>query len=197
MPVEYETHLKFARAVAAVQPVAKTKTAKVSDTFTYRYATLGDTLEAVKKACEAEGLAVAQTIDEHGDRMQIMTQVIDLTTGYTLKFGGPVFPVKGEPQALGSALTYLRRYALTTLFALNVEDDDGAQAQRAAVAPTHRTPAEGEIREMLVSLSKPLQTDFAAAFKEEFGSTLSALPESRHGEALKFSKFWMGTEEAS
>jgi hypothetical protein len=25
MPVEYETHLKFARAVAAVQPVAKTK----------------------------------------------------------------------------------------------------------------------------------------------------------------------------
>jgi hypothetical protein len=101
-----------------------------------------------------------------------------------------VFPVKGEPQALGSALTYLRRYALTTLFALNVEDDDGAQAQRAAVAPTHRTPAEGEIREMMTGLTADGLADFAADFKEEFGSTLSALPESRHGEALKFTKFW-------
>jgi hypothetical protein len=189
--------IKFARAVAAVQPVAKTKSAKVSDTFQYRYATLGDTLEAVKKACDTEGLAVAQTITEHGDRMQMMTQIIDLETGDTLTFGGPVFPVKGEPQALGSALTYLRRYSLTTPFCLNVEDDDGAQAQRAAVAPTHRTPAEGEVRQMLAECDNNGRTEFATAFKDAFGSTLSNLPESRHGDALGWAKSWFFGEEAS
>lgn len=185
---------KFARALIAVQPVHKTQTAKVSDTFTYRYATLGNTLQSVKDACQSEGLAIAQTINEHGDRMQIMTEVIDTESGESLSFGGPVIPVKGEPQAMGSALSYIRRYALTTLFALNVEDDDGAQAQRQAATPQNRTEAESQIRELLGHVDKPTRQAFAGAFKETFHSTLTELEESRHGDALAWSKGWLDLE---
>jgi hypothetical protein len=191
-PANLPLAAKFARALAGVQPVHKTKTAKVSDTFTYRYASITDTLEAVKTACLMYGLALAQPIHIHelGDRCQIMTMVIDMDTGESLTFGGPVFPVKGEPQATGSALTYYRRYALTTLFALNVDDDDGAQAQRAEVKPEQRTEAEVEIRKMIGTLSKDAQSTFADDFKAHFGCTLRALPESRHGDALGWAKAW-------
>jgi hypothetical protein len=181
---------RFARALLEVQPVHKTRTAKVTDTFTYKYATLTDTLEAVKTACSTNGLAVAQTIVEHGDRWQIVTQIIEVDTGDSLTFPGPVMPVKGEPQAMGSALTYARRYALTTLFMLNVEDDDGQQAQRAATKPTERTEAERLTREIIAGFDKDVKQQFAADFKEQFGSTLLDLPESRHGEALSWTKWW-------
>jgi ERF superfamily len=111
-------------------------------------------------------------------------------TGDTLEFGGPVFPVKGEPQATGSALTYYRRYALTTLFALNVEDDDGAQAQRAAVSPDHRTEAEAEVRRIGAAMDETTREQFVHDFKAHFGCTLRHLGESRHGDALLWSKNW-------
>ena len=190
IPADLSIAAKFARALAGVQPVHKTKTAKVSDTYVYRYASLGDTLEAVKAACHVYGLSLAQPIVELGDRMQIMTLIIDMETGDTLTFGGPVIPVKGEPQAMGSALSYSRRYALTCLFALNVEDDDGAQAQRAAVSPDNRTEAEAEVRRIGAAMDEETREQFVHDFKAHFGCTLRHLGESRHGDALAWSKAW-------
>ena len=181
---------KFARALTEVQPVHKTGDAKISDTFQYRYATIGATLEVVKTAVERNGLAIAQPIIEHGDRMQIVTLLIDVDTGDSIEFGGPVFPVKGEPQATGSALTYYRRYALTTLFALNVDDDDGAQAQRAAVAPEQRTEAERQVRDISAAMDEETREAFVHDFKAHFGCTLRHLGESRHGDALLWAKNW-------
>ena len=181
---------KFGRALMDVQPVHKTQTAKISDTFVYKYATISDTLQAVKKACQANGLAVAQTIEEHGDRCQIMTVLIDVDTGETLTFGGPVLPVKGEPQAMGSSLTYSRRHALVCLFSLEVDDDDGAQAQRAAVSPDNRTEAEAEVRRIGAAMDEETREQFVHDFKAHFGCTLRHLGESRHGDALLWAKNW-------
>lgn len=37
-------------------------------------------------------------------------------------------PVKNDPQAVGSAITYMRRYALGAILGLNIEDDDDGNA---------------------------------------------------------------------
>ena len=181
---------KFGRALMDVQPVHKTQTAKISDTFVYRYATISDTLTAVKAACAANGLAVAQPIEEHGDRCQVMTLLIDVDNGDTLTFGGPVLPVKGEPQAMGSALTYARRHALVCLFALAVEDDDGAMGQRAAVSPEQRTEAEQQVRDISAAMDEETREAFVHDFKAHFGCTLRHLGESRHGDALLWARNW-------
>jgi hypothetical protein len=49
----------------------------------------------------------------------------------------------GDPQAVGSAVTYLRRYALQSVAGIAPEDDDGEAAHRAVAPParTERAPA--------------------------------------------------------
>jgi hypothetical protein len=92
---------------------------------------------------------------------------------------------------VGSAVSYGRRYALTSLFALKVEDDDGGMAHRAVARPGERTVAEKEVRAIVAKLDKDAAAAFQSEFMEEFGSTLTNLPESRHGEALAFAKLWI------
>lgn len=182
---------KFAKAVHHVESVTKSKTAKINATFSYQYADLSDVLGAIKTALSTEGLSLAQSVETIGDRQQLWTTIIDMESGESIRFGGPAFPITGDAQATGSALTYHRRYSLTTLFAMQVADDDGAQATRADRTPQNRTPAETEIRAGLAGLDPSVQQEFAADFKERFGSTLTKLPESKHGDALAFWKAWV------
>jgi hypothetical protein len=187
---------KLARATQAMSSVSKTKTANVG-TYTYTYATLTDVLTTVKNALTEQGLVLMQPIEIRDGFQVVSTLITDITTGEYLMFPGPGVPVKGDPQAAGSALTYNRRYALTSLFGLEVDDDDGATAHRAETKPQSRTEAEVETRKIIAALSADDQSAFQADFREEFHSTLTGLPESRHGEALKFAKFWTATDDAA
>tara|TARA_R110002167_G_scaffold30123_4_gene99892 strand:- start:486 stop:1088 length:603 start_codon:yes stop_codon:yes gene_type:complete len=184
-----EINAKFARAVAHAEAVTKSKTADLGKDFKYSYVTLNDVLATCSFACATEGLTFTQHVVSHGaDRQQMTTTIIDTTSGELIDFGGPIFPVTGDPQAVGSAITYHRRYSLVMLFALTVNDDDGAQGHRAAVKPNARTEAEIEIRTTISAWSKEDRALFAQNFKIELGYTLAELPESRHGEALAYFK---------
>jgi hypothetical protein len=186
-----DINAKFARSVSHAEAVTKSKTADLGKDFKYSYATLNDVLDACKAAASMEGLTFTQHVTPQGeDRQQIRTAIIDQDSGEMITFGGPIFPVTKDPQAVGSAITYHRRYSLIMLFALSVNDDDGAQASRAATRPHERTPAEAEIRAMLAEADADTRTLFAHSFKEAYNSTLTNLPESQHGDALKFTKNW-------
>jgi len=180
---------KLARAVKTMARVTKTKIANTGS-YTYTYASLTDVLETVKDALDAEGLVLTQPIVIEDGNQIVTTLITDVDTGDYLMFPGPGVPVKGDPQAAGSALTYNRRYALTSLFALEVDDDDGALAHRSATRPQERTEAEAEVRRIIAGMSPDDQAAFQSDFRAEFGSTLTALAENRHGDALKYAKFW-------
>jgi hypothetical protein len=45
-------------------------------------------------------------------------------------------PQLNDPQKLGSAITYYRRYTLQSLLGLQAEDDDGNKASQPAKTPT-------------------------------------------------------------
>lgn len=188
----HDLYIKLAKARKSIQGVAKSKTAEVG-AYTYSYATLADVMHAVDTACDKHGLQWLQHTSVEGDRWTLDTMILDIETGAAASFHGPPGTVKADPQAMGSAFTYYRRYALVTLFGMNVTDDDGGQAHRAAVSPNQRTPAEEETRQIIAGMSKEDRTMFIADFKGEFGTGLSDLPESRHGDALTYAKFWNDT----
>lgn len=189
---------KLARATNAMHAVTKNASANLGDKIgDVKFADIGMVLTVVKEALQYEGLSLQQPFGIHHNTGQTIitvdTVITDTISGDYVMFQGPGFPVKGAPQDAGGAITYFRRYALVTLFGLIVEDDDATQATRAERTPDKRTEAETEIRQWLSSKDPDTKARFAADFQEAFGSTLTNLPQNRHGDALTFQKQWAST----
>lgn len=79
-----------------------------------------DNTESILREC---GLMVMQPIvDGH-----VVSQIIDPETG-ELRESSLKLPELNDPQKIGSAITYYRRYTLQSLLALQAEDDDANKA---------------------------------------------------------------------
>ena len=102
--------------------------------YSYTYATLGAILDHVRPVLAAHGLAVMQNVTNDGDAVAVET-ILTHSGGGWISFG----PIKGKApaaqwQAIGSAITYARRYALTAALGIAADDDDdAAEADRERV----------------------------------------------------------------
>ena len=93
--------------------------------FKNRYASLSTIIEATQKPLADCGLAIIQLPEgENCLRTMLVHE-----SGEYLSESYKMTPSKNDPQGLGSAITYQRRYALGAILNLNIdEDDDGNQA---------------------------------------------------------------------
>lgn len=89
--------------------------------FKSKYASLSNILENIQLPLSESGLSFSQiptgeggltTILMHGESGEY------LIGEYVMK------PSKNDPQGIGSAITYQRRYALCAILGLNIEEDD-------------------------------------------------------------------------
>ena len=108
-------------------PLVKDQTADTGK-YKYRYADLATLLEGALPAFRANGLTLIQAPDFNGEALLLTTVIANeggawLSNTFRIPCGGR------DPQAVGSAETYARRYALMALLALAGEDDDGAAAK--------------------------------------------------------------------
>lgn len=90
-----------------------------------KYASLANILDVIREPLAANNLAFAQFPSGENELTTILMHSSGeyLTESYTMK------PVKNDPQSLGSAITYQRRYAIGAILGLNIdEDDDGNKA---------------------------------------------------------------------
>lgn len=102
---------------------------------TYRYLNLATLLKNIKPIFERHDIAFSQrvTFDGTGDGRQtigtVETIIFDENEQQVIcKY--PVF-VTGDPQQVGSAITYARRYSLTTILGIFPDkDDDGGYAKQ-------------------------------------------------------------------
>ena len=121
----------LAKAQGAFATIKASETAKIptksGKEYSYNYATLGATLEAVRKPLLDNGLAIAQ-FPETGDRQLVLTTRILHASGQWLESVMSIAVTDNDAKAIGSAITYLRRYALMAMLALGTEDDDGTSA---------------------------------------------------------------------
>ena len=92
--------------------------------FKSKYATLDEVWETVRKAVNGAGLIVFCTIETRGDKKELTTHVAEIKSGEEVSCSFPIVAQATGPQAIGSAMTYARRYTLTAL--LEIVTGDGA-----------------------------------------------------------------------
>ncbi len=97
--------------------------------FKSKYADLAGVWDAIREPLSSEGLSVIQTPKEAPEgRVGLVTTLLHSSgQTYSTEFSMPVKDAS-NPQAVGSALTYARRYALMGLCGIAPEDDDGNSA---------------------------------------------------------------------
>jgi hypothetical protein len=145
--------------------------------FKSSYATLPAYLTAVQPALRNAGLLLTQATHINDGVTVVITRVTHAESGQWVGSEYRVQPVKADPQAEGSALTYARRYALAALLGLAADDDDG---QSVGAAPAI-TEAQS------VTLSDMLDATGAdrVKFLAYFGiATVGDLPAKRFDEAM-------------
>lgn len=111
--------------------------------FKSKYATLDEVWETVRKAVNKAGLIVFCTIEPSGDgKARLTTHVAEIESGEEIACSFPIVAQATGPQAIGSAMTYARRYTLTAL--LEIVTGDGADDD--GEAATNHTPTNGQTK---------------------------------------------------
>ena len=125
---------KFMQVLNEVPNFSTDETANAGSR-TYKYLNLATLLKNIKPIFEKHDIAFSQkvTFDGTGDGRQTLgtveTVIFDENEQQTV-CEYPFF-VTGDPQQVGSAITYARRYSLTTVLGIFPDkDDDGSYARQ-------------------------------------------------------------------
>lgn len=118
------TTAELSKALSLAQGELQDATKTVNNTFfKTKYADLSEVLQTVRPTLSKHGLAFVQGVSYQDGLGVVTTRLMHLSGEFceeTLLI--PV--VKKDPQGLGSALTYGRRYALAAMVGISQEDDD-------------------------------------------------------------------------
>jgi ERF superfamily len=137
--------------------------------YEYRYVSLSRMLEAVQPCLAAQGICFAQPLDSNEHGSYLVTLLLHRSGQWIAS--RLRIPELNDPQALGSFISYARRYSLASITGLAVEDDDG-QLAKAKSSP--REPGSDDERPTASSESvRPMVRDgpwFAEAVEKQ-GST--------------------------
>jgi hypothetical protein len=128
--------------VLAVAGCANARALRINPHFRSKYFALSDLLDIVKPTFAKYGLAIIQIPSTEDGRISISAQVFH-TSGHSWDFKSVGIKSEGLTlQALGSAMSYLKRYQLATLcgVAADLEDDDGNSGSKQQ--PYASTPAK-------------------------------------------------------
>jgi hypothetical protein len=106
----------------------------------FRYADLGELWRVVRAATKGKGLFIHHT--EEGGYICVIAHLGDQSA----ELSRCPANLTGDPQDVGSALTYAKRYSLAAAFGLVAEEDDDGQrgANQVVTAKSGKKPATGE-----------------------------------------------------
>ena len=92
--------------------------------FKSKYATLAGIMETIRTPLSKNGLAVTQFPLPNGQ----LTTILMHKSGQYMKATYSMTPKDVSPQAMGSVITYMRRYAISAVLGIATEDDDDGNA---------------------------------------------------------------------
>lgn len=119
----------------------------VNPHFRSRYADLASVWDACREPLTKHELAVLQPARCDG-RIVTVTTVLTHSSGEWIAEELSMEPTQNTPQAIGSAITYARRYGLSAMVGVAPEDDDGNEASakpeaRETKQSARETPVNG------------------------------------------------------
>lgn len=101
--------------------------------FSSRFTTLDNLIAKTRPVLNKHGLVLIQAPSQDGDGNPTLTTTLIHESGESIESTMPLLLTKNDPQAMGSSLTYAKRYALAAFLAIaDQEDDDGNAASEAA-----------------------------------------------------------------
>lgn len=110
---------------------------KSKEGYGYKYADLNDVLSAIQKAIGDLDLAFIQQPVNKTAKTGVENYIFN-SKGAILDFGSYLLDItKPQPQQYGSALTYCRRYSISSIFGIASEEDTDAKE-----LPQYMTPEE-------------------------------------------------------
>jgi len=134
---------------ALVKASAEIKTARKdaeNPFFKSKYADLPCIVEACKSALLKNNLVVTQSTTLTNGVTALVT-TLHHTSGQWIRGYYPVTAMKPDPQAMGSAITYARRYALSAMVGVvSEDDDDGESAMGRNGGELNRVKSYGAVR---------------------------------------------------
>lgn len=123
-----ESIAKLAEALSKAQGAMRNALKDSSNPyFKSNYADLASVSDACRKELAINGLAVSQLPEMRGGRL-VLSYILMHSSGEWLCGEIEMNPVKSDPQGIGSAITYARRYSLAAIVGIATEDDDGNAA---------------------------------------------------------------------
>lgn len=137
---------EFAEALSAMQadlPTAEFD--KVNPAFgRFKYASLGSLIKATRPVLTAHGFAIVQLVSSNGETVAV-TSVLSLKGCEYYLHTTMEMPINFEAsnpvQAMGSVITYMRRYQYSALVGIYAdEDDDGNSADEVSKPKAKQQP---------------------------------------------------------
>lgn len=138
---------------------------KTGGSYKFSYAPLDTILSKIKPTLRKNGLAFLQSVNGEALTTTLMHKSGEWITSDPL----PIKVMEAGSQALGSAITYAKRYALSAMLGIATEeDDDGAAADGHESTPVDKgiTPNTGA-GDSLTNKQKSIIADTAALIKDK------------------------------
>jgi hypothetical protein len=124
-----ESIANLAKALSIVQgKLTHAKKDSANPFFKSKYADLESVWDACRELLSTNGLSVMQFPGEFIDGCMALTTVLAHSSGEWIKQTMEVPVTKPDAQGAGSAITYMRRYALAAVVGVVQADDDGNAA---------------------------------------------------------------------
>jgi hypothetical protein len=136
-------------SLAKALAIFNSKVSKVSKDannpfFRNKYATLDNIIDEVRPILTENGLTLMQFPSGDGNLVSVSTYLMHESGEWIESDPLIMKPVKNDPQAIGSCITYARRYSLASFLSLNTgEDDDGNKATHPNGIPQGNTSRNG------------------------------------------------------
>lgn len=158
--------------------------------FKSKYFDINKLLEIIKPVLNEMEVVILQPLRNVEGRPALGTVLYDIKEDKILSDSTVTLPDLQDPQKMGSAITYYRRYSLQSLLGLEAEDDDGNLASNKTVKEPVKEPVKTppSKKEKIASLCKKLgmEGDTAKAYEIfVFAKTTHVLKEANYDSIIE------------
>lgn len=132
---------ELAKALCEAQKVLKPAPKDSTNPFfKSKYTDLATVIETAREPLTANGLSVSQVMTETEGWKVNLTTILMHTSGQWIESTLSMGVAKQDPQGMGSAITYARRYAYAAIIGLASEADDDGNSASAKTVEQKATP---------------------------------------------------------
>lgn len=194
--MDSQLYNSYLQVIAEVPNFVTDSSAQAGNRGTYKYLSLSTLLQRIKPVFAQHGIMFRQEVvntPSDAGKMQlgeVRTIVFD-GGGNSIQVGAYPFVVSADPQAIGSSVTYARRYSLYAALGIFPEKDDDGAAAKSYSTQQHDDTAEGITRMdagALLQLAQQRGVDLQQFASQTLGRQLNRLSDIRRSELTKLSQ---------